>query len=145
MPAVARESIAELSIPPVGPADWTPAAPVHKRRVAVVSTAGLSKRDDKPFSWLARDFRAFSKTERDLMMTHVAVDYDRTGWQQDLNTILPLDRLEEMAAAGETGSVAREHYSFMGASDPLDMKRAVAEVAERMRRDNVNTVFLIPV
>ena len=78
-------------------------------------------------------------------MTHIAVEYDRTAWQQDLNAIMPLDRLEEMASAGEIGSVAKEHYTFLGSSDPAEMKRYVADVADRMRADDVDTVFLIPV
>ncbi|MBX2826034.1 MAG: glycine/betaine/sarcosine/D-proline family reductase selenoprotein B [Gammaproteobacteria bacterium] len=78
-------------------------------------------------------------------MSHVAVEYDRTGWQQDLNTIIPLDRLDEMARDGEIGSVADEHYTFMGAADPVSMEKSARESAERMRQDNVNTVFLIPV
>ena len=51
------------------------------------------------------------KSDRDLVMTHVAAEYDRTGWQQDLNTIIPFDRLEEMANDGE---IALCHYAFMG-------------------------------
>jgi D-proline reductase (dithiol) PrdB len=78
-------------------------------------------------------------------MTHVAVDYDRTAWQQDLNAIFPLDRLDEMARDGEIGSVADEHYSFMGATDPVEMETSAREVAARMRQEGVNTVFLIPV
>jgi len=78
-------------------------------------------------------------------MTHVAVEYDRTAWQQDLNTIIPLDRLEEMAGAGEINSVADEHYAFMGAADPRDMEKSAQDVIARMKQENVNTVFLIPV
>ena len=78
-------------------------------------------------------------------MTHVAVEYDRTAWQQDVNAIVPLDRLNEMELSGEIDSVANEHYAFMGASDPRDMLKSAAEAADNMKRDNVNTVFLIPV
>ena len=78
-------------------------------------------------------------------MTHVAVEYDRTGWQQDMNTIIPLDRLDEMQKSGEIGSVADEHYAFMGAADPLDMLKSAAVAADNMKQENVNTVFLIPV
>ncbi len=145
MPAVGRGFISELTIPEVEQPAWTAPAPAAQRRVAIVSTAALSRRGEKPFSWLARDYRVIPKDERDLVMTHVAVEYDRTAWQQDLNAILPLDRLEEMAAAGEIGSVANEHYTFMGAADPVDMEKSALEVAARMREDGVNTVFLVPV
>ncbi len=145
MPAVARDAIAGLEIPAVEKRAWTQPVTAGERRVAIVSTAGLSRRDDKPFSWHARDYRVIEKDERDLVMTHVAVDYDRTAWQQDLNAILPLDRLDEMARDGEIGSVAGEHYSFMGATDPVKMEPSAREIAGRMRQDGVNTVFLVPV
>ncbi len=145
MPAVGRGFISELEIPEVEQPAWTTPEPAADRRVAIVSTAALSRRGERPFSWLARDYRVIPKDERDLVMTHVAVEYDRTAWQQDLNAILPLDRLDEMAAAGEIGSVADEHYTFMGAADPVDMEKSAREVATRMRQDGVNTVFLVPV
>ena len=145
MPAVGRGFISNLTIPPVEETPWTPPLPAGERRISIVSSAAVSKRGDRPFSWLARDCRAIHKNDRDLVMTHVAVEYDRTAWQQDLNAIIPLDRLEEMAEDGEIGSVAEEHYTFMGAADPLDMEKSARETAARMRQDKVNTVFLIPV
>ena len=145
MPAVGRGFIERLTMPEIESPSWTSPASADTRRVAVVSTAAVSRRGDKPFSWHARDYRVIPKDERDLVMTHIAVEYDRTAWQQDLNAIMPLDRLEEMASAGEIGSVAKEHYTFLGSSDPAEMKRYVADVAVRMRADDVNTVFLIPV
>lgn len=145
MPAVGRGFIERLTMSEIESPAWTSPASADTRRVAVVSTAAVSRRGDKPFSWHARDYRVIPKDERDLVMTHIAVEYDRTAWQQDLNAIMPLDRLEEMASAGEIGSVAKEHYTFLGSSDPAEMKRYVADVADRMRADDVNTVFLIPV
>ena len=50
-----------------------------------------------------------------------------------------------MDKSGEIGSVADEHYAFMGAADPLDMLKSAAKAADNMKQDNVNTVFLIPV
>ena len=143
MPAVARGFISNLELPVVEERAWTAPSPSEQRRVSVVTTAAISKRGDKPFSWLARDHRVFHKTDRDLVMTHVAVEFDRSAWQQDLNVIVPLDRLEEMAQAGEIGSVADEHYSFMGAADPVTMEKSAREVAKRMKLEGVDTVFLI--
>ena len=145
MPAVARGFISELEIPVFEDPAWVKPVPAKNRRVAIVSSAAVSRRGDKPFSWLARDYRVIGRNDRDLVMTHVAVEYDRTAWQQDLNTIIPLDRLDEMASDGEIGSVAEEHYAFMGAADPRDMQPSAREVAARMRADNVNTVLLAPV
>mgnify|MGYP005716501173 FL=1 len=116
MPAVGRRFMSNLELTVPTNYSWTKPVPANERRVSIVSTAAVSRRGDKPFSWLAKDSRTIRKTDRDLVMTHVAVEFDRSAWQQDLNTIIPLDRLEEMAADGEIASVADEHYSFMGAA-----------------------------
>lgn len=145
MPAIGRGFISELEMPKFEEQPWTVPVSATERRVSIVSTAAVSRRGEKPFSWLAKDHRVVGKNDRDLVMTHVAVEYDRTAWQQDLNTILPLDRLAEMADADEIGSVADEHYAFMGAADPRDMEKSALEVVARMKQDNVNTVLLIPV
>ena len=145
MPAVGRHFISNLELTVPTNDSWTEPVPANERRVSIVSTAAVSRRGDKPSSWLAKDSRTFNKTDRDLVMTHVAVEFDRSAWQQDLNTIIPLDRLEEMAADGEIASVADEHYSFMGAADPVTMEKSARAVADKMKQEGVNTVFLIPI
>ena len=145
MPAIGRGFISRLEKYTFDNPAWSVPKEASSRRVSIVSSAAISKRGDKPFSWLANNHRVIEKDNLDLVMTHVAVEYDRTAWQQDINTILPLDRLEEMAKNGEIGSVSNEHYSFIGSSDPIKMERSAKEVAERMKDDAVDTVFLVPV
>lgn len=145
MPAIARGFIENLEQPVFDSTPWTTPAPPSQRRVAVVSTAAVSTRGARPFSWLARDHRVIHKNERDLVMTHVAAEYDRTAWQQDINAIIPFDRLEELATAGEIDSVADHHYAFMGAADPLTMEKSAQEAIAQMKLEGVNTVFLAPV
>ena len=78
-------------------------------------------------------------------MSHISVNYDRTGFQEDVNIAFPVDRLREMAASGEIGSVADYHYSFMGATDPQEMKPAVESLIGPLKADAVDAVLLIPV
>ena len=82
---------------------------------------------------------------RDLVMSHVSTNFDRSGFQQDINVALPIDRLRELADDGTIGSVADFHYSFMGAADPLAMEQSARAAAARMKADGVNTVLLVPV
>ena len=96
MPAVGRDFISNLELPTFDNLAWTKSVPAKNRRVSVVSTAAIARRNDKPFSWLARDHRVIHKNDRDLVMTHVAVEFDRSAWQQDLNVIFPLDRLQSV-------------------------------------------------
>ena len=145
MPAIGRGFISRLEKYTFDNPAWSVPKEASSRRVSIVSSAAISKRGDKPFSWLANNQRVIEKDNLDLVMTHVAVEYDRTAWQQDINTILPIDRLEEMAKNNEIGSVSNEHYSFIGSSDPIKMERSAKEVAERMKDDSVDTVFLVPV
>jgi len=57
----------------------------------------------------------------------------------------PLDRLNELAAEGSIGSVADTHYSFMGATDPMQMVEGAREVAGKLEADKVDAVVLTSV
>lgn len=113
----------------------------------MISTAGLHRRDDTRFNLGASDYRTIpgDTPPSDIIMSHVSINYDRTGYLQDINTILPLDRMDEMQKAGEIGSVAATHYSFMGATDPADMYPHAAQIAGMLKADQVDAVLLVPV
>ena len=112
-----------------------------------MSSAGLVVRGEKPFRGRDADYRVIpSETRPDqLMFSHISINLDRTGFQEDWNVVFPLDRLRELAAEGAIGSVAATHYSFMGATDPREMEGAAREVAAHLRQDNVDAVLLPPV
>ena len=127
---------------------WVTGPPLAQRKVALISTAGLHRRDDRPFSPGALDYRLIpaDTPSTELVMSHVSTNFDRTGFQQDWNVVFPLDRLHELAASGQIGSVARYHYSFMGAiGDPLALEPHARELAERLHAEGVDVALLIPV
>ena len=78
----------------------------------------------------------------DLIMSHISNNFDRTGFQQDLNVVFPIDRLRELAADGTIGSVARYHYAFMGATPPTDQAPVAKDLAQRLKEDDVSGVIL---
>ena len=120
--------------------------PLNQRRVALVSTAGLMHRGDKPFSMGAADYRILdTESKDDILMSHISTNFDRSGFVQDLNVVLPIDRLKEKAERGEIGSVADYHYSFMGATSPDAMKPAADQLASNLRNDEVDGLILVPV
>ena len=132
----------------IDPGSTTPVAgpPLSERRIAIVTTAGLMQRGDRPFSYGSVDYRILpTDADGELVMTHVSANFDRTGFQQDVNVVFPLDRLREMAADGAIGSVAKYHYAFMGASDPVAMEPAAREVADALAADRVDGIVLVPV
>lgn len=141
----AYDDVMKLPLPTYESTPWTAAKPLSEARIALISTAAVHRRDDKRFSMAARDYRSFGADDKDLIQSHHSGDHDRTGFQQDLNLILPLDRLRELVDAGELGSIAETHYSFLGGSPPGDMERFAHKAAERMKVEAVDTVLLCPV
>ena len=132
--------------PDVPGSAWvSPPAP-GERRVALISSAGLKLPGDRPFSEGSSDYRVIPAARaKDVVMDHVSVSHDRTGFQHDVNVVFPLERLQELAEAGEIGSVADFHYSFMGATNPNEMEPQVRKLAGILKADGVNTVVLAPV
>ncbi len=131
--------------------------PLSESRVALLSTAGLSMRDDEPFdmdfershptkgdpSW--RGLRA-SATTGDVVANHLHID---TGYiDRDLNVALPLDRLRELVSDGVVGAMADTHYSVMGyqGNDTSKLEQNSApEIAAAMRSEEVDVALLAPV
>ncbi|MBW2622635.1 MAG: selenoprotein B glycine/betaine/sarcosine/D-proline reductase [Deltaproteobacteria bacterium] len=147
IPEPMRGHMEKLPCPTFENTPFVKAPPAGERRVAIISTAGLHRRDDRPFGLGSNDYRVIPGEIKanDLVMSHVSTNFDRTGFQQDLNVLFPLDRLREMAKRGETGSVADYHYSFMGATEPEKMEAAARNQASLMKDDGVNVVLLVPV
>lgn len=147
MPPATRGHLEELECIPYDTAPWVAGPPLDERRVALVSTAGLQRRGDAPFAVGSNDYRVIpgDAPAGDIVMSHISTNYDRSGFQQDLNVVLPLDRLRELAADGVIGAVADYHYSFMGATAPQQMEAKAREMAGLMKADGVNAAVLIPV
>lgn len=127
---------------------WARGPKLARRRVAIVSTAGLHTRGDRPFGAGGRDYRVIpgDVSAGDLVMSHMSVNYDRSGFQEDWNVAFPLDRLRELAQENLVGSVATFHYSFMGAVSPVtNYQPKATELANLLRKDNVDAVLLSPV
>ena len=119
----------------------------EQRRIAIVSSAGLVLRGEDPFRGRDPHYHAIPATTRpaDLLCSHISINFDRTGLQEDWNVAFPVDRLRELAAQGTIRSMADTHYSFMGATDPLEIEPYARELAGRLKQDSVDSVLLAPV
>ena len=138
----------DMPCPTFDDAPWVTGPPLAQRKVALISTAGLHRRSDLPITPGSPDYRLIpaDTPSTDLVMSHVSTNYDRTGFQLDWNVVLPLDRLRELAQAGDIGGVASRHYSFMGAIGELDgLESRAVELAHEMRADGVDAALLVPV
>lgn len=134
-------------LPDFGTAPFVPGPPLAKRRVAIVTTSGMHVRSDRPFDAGAADYRVIpgDTPDADLVMSHTSVNFDRSGFQEDVNVTLPLARLRELAVKGVIGSVADFHYSFMGAASIRAIEPKARELAGLLKKDRVDAVLLSPV
>lgn len=144
--------------PSVADVPFTPVAkPLAASRVALVSTAGLSRKGEPPFDMdferknPTRGDPSFRRlpadtTTGDVEANHLHID---TGYvERDLDVALPLDRLHALARTGEIGSVAPTHYSIMGyqGNDTSALVgQSAPAIAEAMRREEVDLALLAPV
>ena len=132
---------------------WTPLdRDLSDSTVAIVTTAGLHLRDDKPFN---RDHPGGESTYRiipsdsdtaDIVQSHVSIGFDRTAIYRDINITFPIDRMRELVEQGEIGALAPNNYSFMGALRDCTIvaEQTGPEVAQRLKDEGVNLVFLTP-
>ena len=135
----------------------TPFTPLSKElsqsRLAIVSTAGLHVRGDKPFVTDLKggdqSYRAIPSDTKasEILQSHVSIGFDHSAFYKDINIAFPIDRARELVEQKVIGSVADNYYSFMGAL--RDMRGVVEktgpEVAERLKDEGVNLVLLVPV
>ena len=105
-------------MPPLGPPAWVNhSKSIAQLRIALITTAGLHFRDDPAFKFSDATYRPIGNNENanDLIMSHSSVNFDRSGFAEDVNLVYPIDRFKELETKGVIGSLASVHYSFMGA------------------------------
>ena len=143
-----RKFLENIPCPDFESNPWVEGPPLNQRRVAIISTAGLHQRDDRPFTRDAGDLYRIipgNISSDNLVMSHVSVNFDRSGFYQDWNVVFPLDRIRELAEEKVIGSVAGFHYSFMGADDPMRWGQPARYLAGLLKKDRVDAVLLVPV
>ena len=147
LPPAQAQRLAAYDCPNFATEPWVTGPPLSQRRVAIVSSAGLLVRGGMPFRGRDPDYHTIPPGTRpdDLLISHMSINFDRTGFQEDWNVVFPIDRLSELAAEGTIGSVADVHYSFMGAAEPDLIAPHARELAGRLKQDKVSAVLLAPV
>jgi D-proline reductase (dithiol) PrdB len=147
IPQPTRDVVLALPCPSFETTPFVGGAPLAQRRIAILSSAALIKRGDKPFPFGSGECRFVTADTKaaDLLISHVSINFDRSGWQRDINVVFPIDRLRDLAATGEIGGVADTHYTVMGSTDPAAMDDAVEQIAGQLRQERIDSVLLSPV
>src|SRR5262249_10351395 len=102
LPDAEARHLANIKCPTYEDTPLVAGKPLAERRVVLISTAGLHARGDRPFHPGEASYRLVpaATSAAELLMSHTSVNFDRTGFQQDLNVVMPVDRLRELAAEG---------------------------------------------
>jgi D-proline reductase (dithiol) PrdB len=129
--------------------------PLSECTVALVSTAGIARNDDRPFDqegerrnpwWGDPSVRLIplGTTEHDVKLYHLHID-PRFG-ESDLDVVLPMRRLTELSRDGFVGAPAPTHYSVMGfILEPTELvEKTAPALVERMRDEGVDAAALVP-
>lgn len=147
IPEPTRTAVLDLPIVAAAAPAFVAGPPLAQRRVAIVSSAALYRRGEAPFLPGSAEYRALPADlpPDDVLMSHVSIVFDRSGWQRDWNTAYPIDRLRELADAGVIGSVAATNYSVLGSTDPQAMAASADGMAAQMRAEGVDAAVLSPV
>jgi len=136
---------------------WTPLAiPLSKCTVSLVSSAALALKTDQPFDpeierrdpWFSDpSYRVLPRTARtgDVQVCHLHIN--PTFAEQDLNSVLPAVRLDELAELGEIAAAAPSHYSYMGYTLRPErlLRESVPRIVRQLREEHVDIVVLVPV
>ena len=139
--------------PRLGTPPWAAVRkPLSQSRVAFVSTGGIYRTGaDKPFdAESVQGDVSFRVLPRAVRPGEYAVAHHHIPHQvalEDLNTVLPLGRVEELIAEGVVGDLAPSHYSFIGYCPPAaDLAEQVAPaIAGAMVSDKVDLAVVVPI
>ena len=126
---------------------FTVPVPLTEAKVAIVTSASLHHPDDEDFSPMDTGYRILRSEPRDYVMGHWSPNFDAPGFALDINTVFPIDRLDELAAQGVIGSVAEEHLAYAGNQFDLSAIRLDSgpSGAKFLKEQDVDVVLLTPV
>lgn len=149
IPEYERNHLMSKLLPPLGELPWAVNnKSLSEKKVAIITTAGLNFREDHNFEFVDSSYRALPRdlSASDILMTHASVNYDRSGFQEDINVVFPVDRFKELESEGVIGRLADVNYSFMGGGMLPDVYEAnVRDLAKVLKADGVDAALIVPV
>ncbi len=135
---------------------WTPLSkPLSECTVAMISTGAMALKTDQPFDqegerqnpwWGDPTYRVIPKGTKaeDIKVYHLHINPEFA--EQDLNCLLPLDRLVELEERAEIGGAAPSHYSYMGYTTQPEqlLEESAPAIIRNLRDEFVDVVVLVP-
>jgi D-proline reductase (dithiol) PrdB len=139
-----------------GDIPWTPVTkPLSECRVALISSGGMALRTDQPFDqdgerqnpwWGDPSYRTIPRGTKGEHIKVYHLHINPKLAENDLNCLLPIDRLAKLAAVGEIGEVALSHYAFMGYNMQPNvlLEETTPAIVRNLRDEAVVVVVLVP-
>ena len=124
--------------------------PVNQARVTMLTSGGISMCAMPAWDPMSRNDHRLDAIPADADVTDFQIHdsyYDHSDAERDLNCLLPVDRLHELAEAGEIGEVSQRHWSgFMGRT--YNRSKVLGEsapaFADELLADQVDLLIAIP-
>ncbi len=135
--------------------DNVPFVPLHKPldqcRLALITTGGVHLRDQPPYDMAdPRGDPCYRAIPADTLPAQLSIThdyYDHSDAERDLNILLPIGLLRELAERGRIGALST-CYSFMGHIEPPHvetlLKITAPQVAGKLKQARVDAVLLTP-
>jgi D-proline reductase (dithiol) PrdB len=141
-------SFDDIPLPPLAPLR----RPLREARVAIVTAGGVHLSEQAPFDMTDPEgdgsYRVvpLGTPPSALRITHDY--YDHAAADRDINCVFPLDRLGELARAGEIGEAGPRHVGMMGhlsgAALGMLVDRSAGAIAALFQQDAVDLVLAVP-
>ena len=140
------------------PVAWTPLPrPLNRCSIALMTSAGIFLKDSQPGfdeerewanpQWGDPTYRVIPSGVRQeqVACSHLHISHD--DLLEDVDVVLPIRAFKALETEGRIGSLAGEHYSFMGYQDRrlLDWRNTQGpELAARLKERRVDVLLLAP-
>lgn len=124
--------------------------PLQQCRVSMLTSGGVSHCSKPSFDPDARNDHRLDDVENNVGSSDFEINdsyYNHADADRDINCIFPIDRLREMAEAGEIGSVAPRFWSgFMGRiyNRTKVIEESAPAFVEKLREDAVDILVTAP-
>jgi D-proline reductase (dithiol) PrdB len=137
---------------------WSPlAVPVEEAKIALLTSAGIYLKDSQqPFdverekrepNWGDPTWRSIPRTVEQAEVAAEHLHINTRDLLIDFNVALPIRAFGQLEAEGAIGSLADEHYGFMGFQERGAehwQANAGPEVAQRLKDAGVHALVLAP-
>jgi|TARA_B100001013_G_scaffold184403_1_gene111185 hypothetical protein len=142
-----KEMAEDVEAPIFDTTAFTTPPHLSQANVAIVTSASLHHADQDDFAPNDTGFRVLDGKRRDYQTGHWSPNFDSVGFASDINTIIPLDRLDELASQGTIGRVSDSHLSYAGNQFDLTAIRMDSGPAGAtlLKKQGVDVVLLTPV